>query len=43
MASGSRLEQARIGICRKVAAVEVDGKLDFGLVGVAGEGRRSDW
>src|SRR4051812_6754999 len=31
------IEEAGIGVWGKVAAVEVDGKLDLGLVGVTGE------
>lgn len=37
--AGGGLEQAGIRVGWEFAAVEVDGELDLGLVGVAGEGR----
>lgn len=42
MAGGSGFEETSIGVGWEFAAVEVDGELDFGLVGVAGESSRSD-
>lgn len=39
---GGGLEEARVGGGGKVSAVEVDGQLDLGLVGVAGKGCGSD-
>lgn len=36
------LEQARVSILRELAAVEAEGDLDRGFVGVAGQGRSAD-
>lgn len=36
------LEQASVGILRELAAVDAEGDLDRGLVGVAGQGRSAD-